>query len=178
MSRKRKGKYTLTEALDILSDATTVQNYPDDGTGVSTDDDKAPGTGIFGEKYKRTSYFNRLTNYQDSWDVDDGDWTWDEFDNCGGMEDERNYSDTLKAMKDLFPKETWENMWKRMKYVSPKAATKGFIDAGQPWRKGGKSQTGSVKNIHMEIDAKPKGSKFKDAKKKNNPIKKIDILTK
>ena len=50
MSRKRKGKYTLTEALDIVSEATTAQNYPDDGSGVAGDDDRPPGNIVFGQK--------------------------------------------------------------------------------------------------------------------------------
>ena len=65
MSRKRKGKYTLTEALDIVSEATTAQDYPDDGSAIAGDDDRPPGNIVFGQKYKRTSYFNKLTDYQE-----------------------------------------------------------------------------------------------------------------
>jgi hypothetical protein len=166
MSRKRKGKYTLSEALDLL-EATTAQDYPDNGTGIAGDDDRPPGNIVYGEKYKRTPYFNKLTDFQDSWEVDLSDWTWDEFEMSGGMEDKRNYSTTLKSMKDLFPKETWNNVWKkRMKFVSKAKATKGFKDAGQPWRKGGEDQTGNNNPTHMEVDI-DKGGSFKDSNRKD-----------
>lgn len=162
MSRKRRGKFNLSEALDFLSETTYSRGYPDDGTGVAGDDDRPPGNIVYGEKYKRTSYFNRLTDYQDSWEVDIGDWTWDEFENSSGMEDKMNYSNTLMGMKDLFPKKTWDNIWRRMKYVSPAKATADFKKAGQPWRKGGEDQAGVDKNPHIEIDV-DKGGKIKDA---------------
>lgn len=177
MSRKRKGQFTLLESIDLL-EATTAQNYPDNGTGVTTDDDRPPGNIVYGEKYKRTPYFNKLTDFQDSWELDDSDWKWDEFELSGGMEDENNYSDTIKSMKELFPKETWKNIWKRMKPVSKAQATQGFIDAGQPWRKGGKEgQTGYDKDPHVDIDM-TKGGKFKDAEIKTNEkiTKRIDNL--
>jgi hypothetical protein len=175
MSRKRKGKYTLSEALDLL-EATTAQNYPDNGTGVAGDDDRPPGNIIYGEKYKKTPYFNRLTDFQDSWEIDLSDWKWDEFEHTTGMEDKRNYSNTIMGMKDLFPKETWNNVVKRFKYVSPKKATQGFKDALQPWRKGGEDQTGAEDKAHVEIDAEKMGAKFKDSKissKKLSGSKKI-----
>lgn len=175
MSKKRKGKYTLSEALDML-EATISNNYPDNGTGVAGDDDRPPGNIVYGQKYKRTPYFNKLTDYQDSWDVDLGDWTWDEFENSGGMEDKRNYSNTLQGMKDLFPKEVWDTIWKRMKYVSPAKATSDFKKAGQPWRKGGEDQAGVDKNPHVEIDAKPNGAKFKSADVNEKLTKKINKI--
>lgn len=176
MSRKRKGKYTLSEALNLL-EATTAQNYPDNGTGVATDDDRPPGNIVYGEKYRKTKYFNRLTDFQETWELDDGPWKWDEFAMSGGMEDKRNYSNTLMGMKDLFPKETWDNIMKRFKPVSLAKATKGFKDALQPWRKGGEDQTGSEKEPHVDIDAKDMGAEFKDAKvSKKKLAEKIDIL--
>lgn len=178
MSRKRKGKYTLSEALNFLDETTYSRGYPDNGTGVAGDDDRPPGNIVYGEKYKRTSYFNRLTDFQDSWEVDAGDWTWDEFENSGGMEDKRNYSNTLMGMRDLLPKEVWDNIWKRMKYVSIAKATRDFKKAGQPWRKGGEDQSSDDINPHIEIDAQTKGAKFKDAEvSKKKLAEKIEMIT-
>jgi hypothetical protein len=176
MSKKRKGKYTLSEALDLL-EATYSRGYPDNGTGVAGDDDRPPGNIIYGEKYKKTPYFNKLTDFQDSWEVDLSDWKWDEFEHTTGMEDIRNYSNTIMGLKDLLPKETWDHVMKRFKYVSKADATKGFIDALQPWRKGGEDQTGDDDELHMDIDAHKKGAKFKDAVvSKKKLAEKIDML--
>lgn len=175
MARKRKGSLNLTEALDLLDEATTSRGYPNDGTGVAGDDDRPPGNIVYGEKYKKTPYFNKLTTFQKSWEVDIGDWTWDEFKNSGGMEDLRNYSNTIQSMKDLFPKETWEMIWKRMKYVSPDAATAAFKDAGQPWRKGGEDQTGSEKHAHADIDMNKDGE-FEDATVKESIENRINDI--
>jgi len=156
MSKKRKGKYTLSETLDIL-EATFSMGYPDRG-GIAGDDDRPPGNIVYGEKYKKVPYFNKLTDFQERWGIDLSSWKWDEFKNSVGMEDKRNYSNTLKSMENLFPKETWNNIWKkRMKYVSPQKATQNFIDSGMPWRKGGEDQTGVDKHDHVVVDVdKPK----------------------
>lgn len=177
MSRKRKGNYTLSEALDLL-ETTSATNYPDNGTGVATDDDRPPGNIVYGEKYKRTPYFNKLTDYQDSWELEDGDdWTWDEFEMSGGMEDKNNYSNTLDGLKDLLPKETWKRVMSKFKYVSPKKAEKDFDDAGQPWREAGKDQTGGEEDDFVSIDAKSNGAKFKDANVTNKKLtEKISIF--
>lgn len=167
MARK-KGRLNLLEALDLL-EATLVKNYPDDGTGVSTDDDRPPGNIVYGEKYKKTDYFNRLTDYQDSWEVDASDWKWDEFANSMGMEDFDNYSNTLKSMEDLFPKETWDNVWSKMKKVSDRLTTLRFKQAGQPWRKGGEDQIGTTKDVHVDIETNPDGS-FKDTELTNESL--------
>jgi hypothetical protein len=168
MSRKRKGKYTLSEALDLL-EATTVQNYPDNGTGVAGDDDRPPGNIVYGEKYKRTPYFNKLTDFQDSWEVDLSDWKWDEFENSAGMEDKNNYSNTLRGLKDLLPKETWNHIVKRFKYVSPADVDKGFDDAGQPWRKSKEDQLGGEEEPFVDIDA-TKDGKLKDTEVSNDKL--------
>lgn len=175
MSAKRKGQYTLSEALDIL-EATTVQNYPDNGTGVASDDDRPPGNIVYGDKYKRSPYFNRLTSFKDIWDLDDSDWKWDEFEKSMGMEDLDNYSDTLQGMEDLLPKKTWNNIWKRMKNVPNSLATKRFIQAGQHWRKGGEDQTGDGDENYVDIDA-GKSGKLKDTDVTNEKlIEKINKL--
>lgn len=168
--KKRKGRYTLFEALEFLNETTYSRGYPDNGTGISTDDDRSPGNIVYGEKYKRTPYFNKLTDFQDSWELDDSDWKWDEFENSMGMEDFENYSNTLMSMKDLFPKETWKRIWAKMKQVPDDLTTLRFKQAGQPWRKGGEDQVGVDKEAHVEIDAKKDGAEFKDAEVKNESL--------
>lgn len=173
-------KKTLLEALELMPEATYSRGYPSDGTGVAGDDDRPPGNIVYGEKYKKVPYFNKLTDFQEKWDVDDGDWYWDEFENSQGMEDIDNYSNTIKSMNDLFPKETWNNMWKRMKQVPDRVTTLRFKQAGQPWRKGGKDQLGVDKVAHVDVDINKKGE-FKDAEIKNEHtrrlVSKIDNFT-
>lgn len=87
-----------------LEEAVVVGNYPDTG-GITTDDDMPPGNINFGLKYKKTPYSNRLTTFKSSWTVDDDpNWKWDEFENCVGMEDRDNYSDTLKGLRNILGK--------------------------------------------------------------------------
>ncbi len=174
MSKKRKGNFNLIESIDLL-EATTSRGYPDDGSGVAGDDDRPPGNIVYGQKYKKVPYFNRLTDFQERWGVDLGNWAWDEFEHSMGMEDYENYSNTLQSMKDLFPKETWDNIWKRMKNVPDALTTKRFKDAGQPWRKGGEDQTGDDKEDHVEIDM-DKGGTFKNSKVTNTTIKESNLM--
>ena len=170
---KRKGRLRLIDALDLL-ESTLVKNYPDDGFGVSQDDDYPPGNIVYGQKYKKVPYYNRLTSLQKNWDVDNGDWKWDIFKSSRGMDDFDNYSNTLQSMKDLFSKETWNNIWKRMKNVPDSLTTLRFKQAGQPWRKGGEDQLGVDKEAHVDIDMSKDGE-FKDAKVKNEDLlSKID----
>jgi hypothetical protein len=168
--KKRKGKFSLLEAIDLL-EATTSNGYPDNGTGVAGDDDAPPGNIVYGDKYKKTDYFNRLTSFQKIWDVDLSDWTWDEFEKSMGMEDFDNYSNTLQGMKDLFPEEVWKNIWKRMKNVPDELSTLRFKKSLWLHRKGGEDQIGSDREDHLEIDAKKDGSKFKDAEVTDKDIK-------
>lgn len=175
MARK-KGRLKLLDALNLL-EATTAKNYPDNGTGIAGDDDRPPGNIVYGEKYKKVPYFNRLTDFQERWGVDLSDWKWDEFEHSMGMEDLDNYSNTLQSMKDLFPKQTWENMMKRFKNVPDSLATLRFKQAGQPYRKGGKDQVGSDKETHVDVDMNKDGE-FKDAEIKNEELlSKIDDFT-
>lgn len=186
--KSRKGRYNLFEALDFLDktapkgpigpipESTVSRGYPDDGTGIAGDDDRPPGNIVYGEKYKRTKYFNKLTDYQDHWDVDLGDWKWDEFENSMGMEDIDNYSNTIKSMNDLFPEKTWNNMWKRMKHVPDELTTKRFKQAGQPWRKGGRDQVGVDKEPHIDVDVD--NGKFKDAELKNEEVRSSSLVRK
>lgn len=158
-------------ALKKLAEAIVTRGYPDDGTGIATDDDRPPGNIVFGQRQKRVPYFNKLTPFNTKWDVDSGDWKWDEFENSQGMEDFDNYSNTLFSMKKLFPKETWKNIWKRMKDVPDDVATAQFKKAGQPWRKGGEDQIGIDKSTHLEVD-----KDAEDAELKENVISKIDLF--
>lgn len=116
-------------------------NYPDDGTGVATDDDRPPGNILLGPKYKEKPFFNRLTSFVRNWEPDIGDWKWDHFEMAGGMEDYDNYSQSLQTMASLFPDDTWENVWKRMTQVGDKETDRSFDKAGQPWRD---AETGQI----------------------------------
>lgn len=73
-------------------------------TSIESDDDYSPGNIVYGQKFKKIPYKNRLTGYNKVWDVDHSDWTWDEFESSKGMEDPENYSETLKKMSDVIPK--------------------------------------------------------------------------
>jgi len=107
----------MSKFKEIL-EATVTGGYPNDGyRGVASDDDLPTGNIVYGEKYKRIPFFNRLTSFQKNWIIDNGPWDWDQFRNCVGMEDLENYSKTLDSMKDLFPGYTWKNIWKRMREV-------------------------------------------------------------
>ena len=139
MERKRKRKIKLDES-------TLVKNYPDDGTGVATDDDRPPGNILIGTKFKPTDYFNKLTTFSRNWDYDTGKWKWDHFEMAGGMEDYDNYSQTLQTMKSLFPEETWDNIWNRMTQVGDKETTRDFAKAGQPHRDA-RTQIGKDKEV-------------------------------
>lgn len=150
---KREGKFNLLEAIMFL-EATTSKGFPDDGTGIATDDDYPPGNIVYGEKYKKDTYFNKLTGYNKTWKVDLGDWTWAEFEKSAGMEDIDNYSNTLHSMEDLFPEETWNNVWRRMKQVPARTTNLRFKKAMQPWRKSGKGQIGPDRQDHVEVDVK------------------------
>jgi len=86
-----------------LREATITNNYPDTG-GIAGDDDFPPGNIVMGQKFVKRPYINKLTGYDKVWDVDDTEWTWDEFESSKGMEDPENYSDTLKNLDDIIPK--------------------------------------------------------------------------
>ena len=85
-----------------ITETTVTNNYPDVG-GIVGDDDFPPGNIVFGNKSKKIPYKNRLTGYEMIWDVDDGEWKWDEFENSKGMEDIDNYSDTLEKLDKIIP---------------------------------------------------------------------------
>jgi hypothetical protein len=125
MERKRKKE---------IIESTWSRGYPDDGTGVSTDDDRPPGNILIGGKFKEKKFFNKLTSFSRNWEPDNSNWTWDHFENASGQEDYDNYSRTLQTMRTLFPEETWDNVWKHMTQVGDKETTKGFAKAGQPHR--------------------------------------------
>ena len=94
-----------------LVEATFSDSYPDT-FGIAGDDDYPPGNIVFGQKHKKIPYKNRLTGYDKVWDVDAGEWKWDEFETSKGMEDPDNYSETLKALSDVVPN---FNFFKRLK---------------------------------------------------------------
>jgi len=179
--KKRRGILGLLEAIDFLdnttpiSEATVGGGYPDNGTGIATDDDVPTGNIVYGEKYKRDKYFNKLTSYKDIWKIDLSDWNWSKFENCLGMEDTDSYSDTLDSMEDLFPEEVWKNVWKRMKNVPDAEVQKGYRNSLE-FQKDVKNQLGKDNQPHVDIDV-DKGGSFKDSKiKKESLVNKIDNI--
>jgi len=86
-----------------LIEATVTNSYPDIG-GIAGDDDFPPGNIVYGQKFIKKPYYNKLTGYNKTWRVDHSNWTWDEFEASKGMEDPENYSDTLKTLDDIIPK--------------------------------------------------------------------------
>jgi len=178
---RKKGRLNLFEALEFLGntipEATVSRGYPSDGTGVAGDDDRPPGNIVYGEKYKKVPFFNKLTDYQEKWGVDLSDWKWDEFEHSMGMEDYDNYSDTIQAMKDLFPEEVWRRVWSKMKKVPDALTTKRFKQAGQPWRKGGEDQMSDLDGEpHADVEADKYGS-IKGADVKESLVGRIDYIT-
>lgn len=157
----------MKKKLKIDETIWSAYNYPDDGRGISTDDDRPPGNILIGVKYKKIPFFNRLTTFTRNWDMDVGNWKWDHFENAGGMEDYDNYSQTLQSMKHLFPEETWNSIWKHMSQVSDKEAKSDFKKAGQPWRDAS-TQLGKDKEV---VAVPPKEIQLESL------LNKIDILT-
>lgn len=110
-------------------------NQPDDGTGIAGDDDRPPGNILLGTRYKRTSYFNKLTNFSSIWTKDDSmDWAWDFFDSAKGMEDRDNYSKTIDKIEKILPQETWKSITSHFRFVPDVVVTKRFKDKKQPHR--------------------------------------------
>lgn len=177
MAGKRKKGLSLLDALKLI-EATVTRGYPDDGTGVAGDDDRPPGNIVYGEKYKKTPYFNRITTFLKSWEVDLSDWKWDEFENSTGMEDFDNYSQTLQGMEDLFPEETWRKVWAKMKNVPDALTTLRFKQAGQPHRKGGEDQMSDLdpESPYVDVETDKDGDVKGGTIKNESLIDKIDTM--
>lgn len=110
-------KYLSESTWTGMGDEAGV-SYPDDGSGIASDDDRPPGNIVFGPRAERRDYFNKLTQYNSIWDYDDKEnFKWDFFENLVGQDDYGNYSETLKTMDNLFPDDTWWNAWKKMKNI-------------------------------------------------------------
>jgi hypothetical protein len=85
-----------------LDETIILGNYPDTG-GIASDDDAPPGNIVYGSRYKRKNYSNRLTTYNSIWDVDDkSNFKWDWFKNCVGMDDPDNYHPTIRGLKGIY----------------------------------------------------------------------------
>jgi len=124
-----------------LFETTYADSYPDFGTGIASDDDFPSGNIVFGQKFKKVPYKNRLTGYDKVWGLDDSDWTWDEFENSKGMEDPQNYSDTLKKLADVVPD---FNFYHRLKRKVPVKDVKANYDRS-PQIRDPKTQLGKEK---------------------------------
>ena len=82
-----------------LKESTTTSGYPDTG-GLVGDDDFPAGNILMGTKYKKTGYYNRLTNFNINWVIDDEDWEWDYFDATASQSSTQAYHDSLKGGND------------------------------------------------------------------------------
>lgn len=155
----------------LLESGMITGGYPDDGsTGPASDDDMPPGNIVWGPRYKRGEYYNKLTPYNSIWRHDEeGGWYWNWFENSTGMDDPDNYSEDLKKMKDLFPDDTWNVAWRaiRKNDVPDKEVDRRFDIKGQPYRdsddvigkhddaQGGESDMEA--DVPDELDASKKG---------------------
>ena len=156
---KYLGETTWTGMGDEAGNA-----YPDDGSGVASDDDRPPGNIVFAPRYERGDYFNKLTPYNTIWRHDEkGGWTWDWFENATGQDDPDNYNKTLQKMEKLFPEDTWRAAWSavRKREVPSKEVDIRFGDKGQPYRKSddvlGKVGSQKSAKVPKELDSDDKG---------------------
>ena len=65
-------KHLLIEKY--LIESTFSDSYPDT-FGIAGDDDYPPGNIVFGQKFKKVPYKNRLTGYDKAWALDDSEWS-------------------------------------------------------------------------------------------------------
>jgi len=147
------------------------ESYPDDGSGISGDDDRPPGNILIGSKFRELPFFNKLTNFTRNWEPDPDKWKWDHFEMAQGMEDYDNYSQSLQAMASIFPEKTWEKVWMRMSQVGDKETDKSFDKAGQPHRT---AKTGQIGKDDVVVALPPEEIQTRN---KNDIVSKIDTLT-
>jgi hypothetical protein len=104
--------------------------------GPAAAEDNPPGHGYLGHRYRRGDYYNRLTNFQTIWKVDDQEkFDWSYFPLAKGQEDWSNFSTTIEGLGKLFPEETWNNVVKKMTNVPKKVRSKRFdVLKKQPYR--------------------------------------------
>lgn len=116
LAKKYKQKYGWEMEEKGMKNEATNTNMNGINLG-DLSDDLPPSNIVFGEKYKKTEYDNRLTTFNLNYKPDTGDWYWDSFEKAAGMEDINNYSRTLQKMEVLFPREDWDGVWNRIKHV-------------------------------------------------------------
>jgi hypothetical protein len=116
-----------------LKESTVTGGYPSDGTGISGDDDLPTGTGVIGDKYVPEMVPNRLTGATKRYAPSTDKWNWNEFEHSTGMGSQKNYSDTLDSMVDLFGERFWRNVEPRKsdKLQKDKEALRKQSDADQ-----------------------------------------------
>lgn len=83
-----------------LNETTIAGQFTDTG-GICGDDDYPPGNINFGEKMvpELIPSINGLIKRF----ISDPNFTWEEFDNCIGMEDIDNYHSSLQKLKEVLP---------------------------------------------------------------------------
>lgn len=157
----------MKKFFDELNEATTISpsGYPDDGSGVASDDDAAPGTTVFGDKMVPVVVPNRLTGetikYVPAADVGH-DWNYDEFNNSMSMGSYKSYSDTLDGLNKLLGDRHWKHTDNRKFRMSQ---DKWLARRGE--KDGGVKQTarlGDNKPTHMELTKDGELNKVKGEK--------------
>lgn len=94
-----------------LKEATVSGVYAETGPkAISGDDDFPTGNILMGDKYKKVKYYNRLTNFDINWVVDDGDWDWSTFGATIGQDTTQAYHDTLKGDEYFLSKRLFNKM--------------------------------------------------------------------
>ena len=175
----------MKKFFNELNEATTISpsGYPDDGSGISSDDDAAPGTTVFGDKMVPVVVPNRLTGetikYVPAADLGQ-DWNYDEFDNSMSMGSYKSYSDTLDGLNKLLGDRHWTHTDNRKFRMGQDKWL-----ARRDGKDGGVKQTarlGDNDPIHMELTKKGELNKLKGDKPASNDywsevdMGKLDIM--
>ena len=79
-----------------LKESTVAGAYAETGPkAMAGDDDFPTGNIIMGDKYKKTGYYNKLTNFNVNWVPDLNNWGWLDFDSTVPQGSIDAYSETL-----------------------------------------------------------------------------------
>ena len=136
-----------------LTESTSTGGYPSDGTGISGDDDLPTGTGVFGDKMVKEIVPNRLTGATVRYVPSTKNWNWNEFENSTGMGSQKNYSDTLDSMVNLFGERFWKHTTPRKsdKLHRDKEALRKQSDADQTAKLGKDKEESAVEPEQNEV---------------------------
>lgn len=175
----------MKKFFNELNEATTISpsGYPDDGSGISGDDDAAPGTTVFGDKMVPVVVPNRLTGktikYVPAEELGQS-WNYDEFEASMSMGSYKSYSDTLDGLNKLLGDRHWSHTDNRKFRMSQE---KWLARRGE--KDGGVKQTARLsdnKPTHMELNKDGEFNKLKGEKPASNDywsevdMGKLDIM--